>query len=138
MNVNLKGLFFLSQAVARIMKEHGGGCIINVTSAGGIRPHILPVYSISKSAVVMATKVMALEWAKYNIRVNAVAPGLVKTRFSEALWNNEETLEYLMRRIPMKRFAEPEEVAGAMLYLASDAARFVTGSVLSVDGGETI
>jgi NAD(P)-dependent dehydrogenase (short-subunit alcohol dehydrogenase family) len=138
MNVNLKGLFFLSQAVARIMKEHGGGCIINVTSAGGIRPHILPLYSISKAAVIMATKVMALEWAKYGIRVNAVAPGLVKTKFSEALWSNEQTLEYLLRRVPMKRFAEPEEIAGAMLYLASDAARFVTGTTLSVDGGETI
>ena len=138
MNVNLKGLFFLSQAVARIMKEHGGGCIINVTSAGGIRPHILPLYSISKAAVIMATKVMALEWAQYGIRVNAVAPGLVKTKFSEALWSNEQTLEYLLRRVPMKRFAEPEEIAGAMLYLASDAARFVTGTTLSVDGGETI
>ncbi|MCK5496942.1 MAG: SDR family NAD(P)-dependent oxidoreductase, partial [Hyphomicrobiaceae bacterium] len=75
MNLNLKGLFFLSQRVARVMRTHGGGRIINVTSAGGIRPHILPVYSISKGAVVMATKVMALEWAKDGINVNAVAPG---------------------------------------------------------------
>ena len=138
MNVNVKGLFFLSQAVAGVMKEQGGGCIINVASAGGIRPHLLPVYSISKAAVIMATKVMAYEWAQYNIRANVVAPGLVKTGFSEALWGDEKVLEYLMQRIPMKRAAETEEIARAMLYLASDAASFVTGAVLSVDGGETI
>jgi NAD(P)-dependent dehydrogenase (short-subunit alcohol dehydrogenase family) len=138
MNVNLKGVFFLSQAVARIMAEQGGGCIINVVSAGGIRPHILPVYSISKAAVIMTTKVMALEWAKYGIRVNAVAPGLVKTRFSEALWSNKENLDYLLSRVPMKRFAELNEIMGTMLYLASDTSSFVTGTVASVDGGETI
>jgi NAD(P)-dependent dehydrogenase (short-subunit alcohol dehydrogenase family) len=138
MNVNLKGVFFLSQAVARIMAEQGGGCIINVVSAGGIRPHILPVYSISKAAVIMTTKVMALEWAKYGIRVNAVAPGLVKTRFSEALWSNKENLDYLLSRVPMRRFAELNEIMGTMLYLASDTSSFVTGTVASVDGGETI
>lgn len=138
MNVNLKGVFFLSQAVAKIMMEQGGGCIINVVSAGGIRPHIIPVYSISKAAAIMATKVMALEWAKYGIRVNAVAAGLVKTRFSEALWSNKQTLDYLLSRVPMQRFAEPEEIVGTMLYLASDASRFVTGATISVDGGETI
>ena len=138
MNVNLKGVFFLSQAVAKIMTEQGGGCIINVVSAGGIRPHILPLYSISKAAVVMATKVMALEWAKYGIRVNAIAPGLVKTRFSEALWSDKQILDYLLSRVPMQRFAEPEEIVGTMLYLASDASRFMTGATVSVDGGETI
>lgn len=138
MNLNLKGLFFLSQAVARLMKEQGGGRIINLSSAGGIRPHILPVYSISKAAVIMATKVMALEWARYGINVNAVAPGLTRTRFSQALWGNQATLNHLMQRVPLKRFAEPEEMVGTMLYLASDAARFMTGAVISVDGGETI
>ena len=138
MNVNVKGLFFLSQTVAKIMKEQGGGCIINVTSAGGIRPHILPIYSISKAAVLMVTKVMALEWAKYGIKVNAVAPGLVKTRFSDALWSNKQTLDYLLDRVPMRRFAEPGEIVGTMLYLASDASQFVTGAIVSVDGGETI
>jgi len=138
MNVNLKGLFFLSQAVAKVMKEQGGGCIINVASAAGIRPHMLPIYSISKAATIMATKVMALEWAKYGIRVNAVAPGLVKTRFSKALWSNKQTLESMLGRIAMRRFAEPEEIVGAMVYLASDASQFVTGAIVSVDGGETI
>ncbi|MFH0942532.1 MAG: glucose 1-dehydrogenase [Chloroflexota bacterium] len=138
MSLNLKGLFFLSQAVARVMREHGGGRIINVASAGGIRPHILPVYSISKAGVIMATKIMALEWAQYGINANAIAPGLTKTRFSQALWGDEKTLSYLMQRVPLKRFAEPEEIVGAMLFLASDAGKFVTGTVISVDGGETI
>ncbi len=138
MNLNVKGLFFLSQAVATLMKEQGGGCIINIASAGGIRPHILPIYSISKAAVIMTTKVMAVEWAKYNIRANVVAPGLVKTQFSQALWGDEQTLGYLLNRIPMRRGAEPEEIVGAMIYLASDAAGFVTGALLSIDGGETI
>ena len=138
MNLNVKGLFFLSQAVARIMKEHGGGSIINIASATGIRPHIVPLYSIGKAAMIMATKVMALEWAQYGIRVNAVALGLVKTGFSEALWGNEQVLEFLMQRVPMRRYAEPEEIVGTMLYLASDASQFTTGAILSVDGGETI
>jgi len=138
MNLNLKGLFFLSQRVARVMREQGGGRIINVTSAGGIRPHILPVYSISKGAVVMATKVMALEWAKDGINVNAVAPGLTQTKFSEALWNDAEILKYLLGRVPMDRFAQPFEIAGAIVFLASEAAAFINGAVLPVDGGETI
>ena len=138
MNVNLKGLFFLSQAVAKVMKEQGGGCIINVTTAAGIRPHVVPVYSISKAAIIMATKVMALEWAKYGIRVNAVAPGLVRTRFSQALWGDQQILDQLLSRVAMQRFAEPEEIVGTMLYLASDASKFMTGATVSVDGGETI
>lgn len=138
MNLNLKGLFFLSQRVARVMRENGGGRIINVTSAGGIRPHILPVYSISKGAVVMATKVMALEWAKDGINVNAVAPGLTQTKFSEALWNDEAILKYLLSRVPMDRFAQPEEIVGAIVFLASEAAAFINGAVLPIDGGETI
>jgi dehydrogenase/reductase SDR family member 4 len=139
MNLNLKGLYFLSQAVARVMRDQGdGGRIINVTSAGGIRPHILPIYSISKGALVMATKVMALEWAKYGICVNAVAPGLTQTKFSQALWDDKDILKYLLERVPLDRFAQPDEIAGIMLYLASDAASFVTGTTIPIDGGETI
>ena len=138
MNLNLKGLFFLSQAVARVMKEKGGGKIINVTSVEGITPGILPVYSISKAGVIMATKVMAREWTKYNIRVNAIAPGLTKTRVSEALWNNPEILKDAMSTTPMGRIAEPEEMVGAVIYLASDVSSYVTGQVIAVDGGATI
>jgi NAD(P)-dependent dehydrogenase (short-subunit alcohol dehydrogenase family) len=138
MNLNLKGLFFLSQAVARVMKEKGGGKIINVASIAGITPDILPVYSISKAGVIMATKVMAQQWAQYGIRVNAIAPGLTKTRFSEALWNNPDILKVALTKTPLARVAEPEEMAGAILYLASDASSYVTGQVLAIDGGTTI
>lgn len=138
MNLNLKGLFFLSQAVARVMKEQGGGRIVNIASVAGITPDILPVYSISKAGVIMATKVMASEWAKYNIRVNTVAPGMTRTGFSEALWSNPDILQGAMFRTPMGRIAEPEEMVGAVIYLASDASSYVTGQVIAVDGGTTI
>ncbi len=138
MNLNLKGLFFLSQAVARVMRGKGGGKIINVASVAGIRPDILPLYSISKAGVIMATKVMAQQWAPYNIRVNAIAPGLTKTRFSEALWKNPDILQMAMSRTPLARPAEPEEMVGAIIYLASDASSYVTGQVIAIDGGITI
>jgi NAD(P)-dependent dehydrogenase (short-subunit alcohol dehydrogenase family) len=138
MNLNLKGLFFLSQAVAQLMKEQGGGKIINVASIEGVTPGILPVYAISKAGVIMATKVMAQEWAKYGIRVNAIAPGLTRTRFSEALWSNPDILSVAMMITPMARVAEPEEMVGAVVFLASDASGYVTGQVLAVDGGATI
>jgi NAD(P)-dependent dehydrogenase (short-subunit alcohol dehydrogenase family) len=138
MNLNLKGLFFLSQAVARVMKEKGGGNIINVSSIAGISPDLLPIYSISKAGVIMATKVMAQQWAPYKIRVNAIAPGLTKTKFSEALWNNPEILKLAMGQTPMARVAEPEEMAGAIVFLASEAASYITGQVIAIDGGKTI
>jgi dehydrogenase/reductase SDR family member 4 len=138
MNLNLKGLFFLSQAVARVMKEKGGGRIINVSSIAGISPDLLPIYSISKAAVIMATKVMAQQWAQYNIRANCVAPGLTKTKFSEALWNNPDILKHAMALTPMGRVAEPQEMVGAILFLASDASSYVTGQVIAIDGGKTI
>lgn len=138
MNLNLKGLFFLSQAVARVMKEQGGGTIINVASVAGITPDILPVYSISKAGVIMATKVMAQQWAQYNIRANALAPGLIKTRFSQALWDNEDILQGAMLFTPMRRAGEPDEMVGSVVFLASDASSYVTGHVLVADGGVAI
>ena len=86
----------------------------------------------------MATKVMAKEWSKYNIRVNAIAPGLTKTRFSEALWNNPEILQDAISKTPMGRIADSEEMVGAIIYLASDVSSYVTGQVIAVDGGATI
>ena len=138
MNLNLKGLFFLSQAVARVMKEQGGGKIINVASVAGITPDILPVYSISKAGVIMATKVMAQQWAQFNIRVNALAPGLTRTKFSQALWDNADILQGAMLFTPMRRVAEPDEMIGAVVFLASDASSYVTGHTLVVDGGVCI
>lgn len=138
MNLNLKGLFFLSQAAARVMKDQGGGSIINISSVEGIRTGGLPVYAISKAGVIHASKVMAQEWAAYNIRVNVLAPGMVKTRFSEYLWQTPEIRERILRQTPMARFAEPEEMVGAALFLASGASSFMTGQVVTVDGGLTL
>jgi len=138
MNLNLKGLFFVSQAVARLMKEQGGGKIINVASVAGLTPDILPVYSISKAGVIMATKVMAQQWAQYGIRVNAIAPGLTRTRFSQALWDNPDILQGAMMLTPLRRVGEPDEMVGATVFLASDASSYVTGHVLVIDGGTSI
>lgn len=138
MNLNLKGLFFLSQAVARVMRDHGGGVIINISSVAGVTPDILPVYSISKAGVNMATKVMAQQWAPFGIRANTVSPGQTKTKFSEALWGNPDIYKVIMDRTPMKRIGLPEDIAHAVVFLASDRASFITGQNLIVDGGMTI
>ena len=137
MNLNLKGLFFLSQAVARVMKEKGGGKIINVASVDGFKPEVnIGAYAISKAGVIMATKVMAQEWAQYNIRVNAIAPGMIHTRLLDSHWVvAPEDKGEILKKIPAGRIAEPEELAGAMIYLASDASSYVTGQTFTVDGG---
>ena len=139
-NLNLKGLFFLSQAVARVMKEQGGGKIINVASVDGFRPEPnLGIYAISKAGVIMATKVMALEWAQYNIRVNAIAPGNVHTRFGDSRFAVVPDYQAeLVKRTPIGRIAEPDEMVGAIIYLASRASSFTTGETLVVDGGTLI
>ncbi len=138
MNLNLKGMFFLSQAVAKRMKDRGGGTIVNISSVEGITPGPLAVYGISKAAQIHASKVMAKEWASYGIRVNVVAPGLTKTGFSEFLWGNPDILNMATSMTPISRIAEPDEMVGAVLYFASKASSFVTGQVLPVDGGMTI
>jgi len=142
MNLNLKGMYFLSQAVARVMKEHGGGKIINVASMDGYKPEVgVGIYSISKAAVLMVTKSMALELAQHNIRVNAIAPGAVSTRILDSHWFHlpeEEAKRQkaeLGKMAPLQRVGEPDEMVGAMVYLASDASSFMTGETLLVDGG---
>jgi NAD(P)-dependent dehydrogenase (short-subunit alcohol dehydrogenase family) len=137
MNLNLKGLFFLSGAVARVMKQHGGGKIINVASMDGFKPESqIGVYAISKAGVIMATKVMALEWAQYDIRVNTLAPGNVHTRLGDSRFLAIPEYEgEMIKRTPLRRLADPDEMVGAMIYLASDASSFVTGECLTVDGG---
>lgn len=139
MNVNVKGYYFLSQAAARMMVEQGGGVIINISSVGGISPDKgLGPYCISKAAIIMMTKHMALELGEHNIRVNAIAPGIVKTRFSQALWSNEELMSQELSKMPLKRIAQPEEIARAALYLASDASSFMTGHTVVLDGGANL
>jgi NAD(P)-dependent dehydrogenase (short-subunit alcohol dehydrogenase family) len=139
MNVNVKGYFFLSQAAAKMMAKQGGGVIINVASVGGVSPDPgLAAYCMSKAAIIMMTKAMALELGQYKIRVNAIAPGIVRTRFSQALWSNEEILNVELAKMPLQRIAEPEEIARTALYLASDAAAFMTGHSLVIDGGANL
>jgi len=137
MNLNLKGLFFLSQAVARVMREQGGGKIINVASVDGFRSEEnIGAYAISKAGVIMATQVLAVELAQYNIRVNTVAPGNVHTRLGDSRFElMPEYEEEMVKRTPLKRIAEPDEMAGVMIYLASGASSFVTGQTCVVDGG---
>jgi NAD(P)-dependent dehydrogenase (short-subunit alcohol dehydrogenase family) len=135
MNVNLKGIFFLSQMVAKIMKAQGGGSIINTSSIGGLRAGDIGTYSVSKAAVIMLTQVMAKEWGQFNIRVNTIAPGIIKTRLSEALWKDPKVNEKAISQIAMMRLGEPEEVAGAVVFLSSAASSYITGETLVIDGG---
>jgi NAD(P)-dependent dehydrogenase (short-subunit alcohol dehydrogenase family) len=144
-NLDLKGLFFLSQACARVMREYGGGKIINISSVSGYKPQV-PTghYSIAKAGVIMATQVMAREWADYNIRVNCIAPGAIETRLYDAIFNlmpedeAKERKAQAAQRIPMKRVGEPREIADAVLFLASDASSYVTGQSFAVDGGSLL
>lgn len=135
MEVNLKGYFLISLAVGKVMMKQKGGNIINLASTAGMKPSpMLGAYSISKAGVIMLTKVLATEWAVFNIRVNALAPGLVETKFSKALWSNPEILKEALRDVPLGRIAQPEEIVGAALYLASEASSYVTGETLVLNG----
>ena len=139
LDVNVKGYFRVVKACVESMQAHGGGKIINMASVAGLEPQpMMGVYSVSKAAVLMLTKVLAAELAPYNIQVNAIAPGLVKTKFSAALWQNPQINDVLIRRIPQQRMAEAEEIAGIAVYLASPASSFVTGSTFSIDGGQLV
>lgn len=133
--VNIRGMFVLTKLVYEASMEQRGGAIVNVASIGGIRPGVgLGVYNVTKAAVIMLTRQLAKELGG-TIRVNAVAPGVIKTRFAEALWGNEAILERILANNPMGRIGVPDEVASAVLFLASDAASYVNGEVLVVDGG---
>lgn len=138
LDTNLKGVFFLSQAVGRYMIQAKQGKIINIASMFGLvgDKGILP-YLASKGGVVQITRGLALEWAKYNVQVNAVAPGYVVTSINSKELNTENVRNHIFSKTPMRRYAEAWEVAGTVLYLASDEASYVTGSIYSVDGGWT-
>ncbi|MFT4046841.1 MAG: glucose 1-dehydrogenase [Solimonas sp.] len=134
--VNLRGYFELSSLAARQMKDHGGGAIVNIASVNGLKPGSgQGIYSITKAAVINMTQAFAKECAAWKVRVNAVLPGLTETRFASALTQNEAILKPALQQIPLARVAQPQEIAPAVLYLASDAASYVTGTTLVVDGG---
>lgn len=139
MNVNVKGPFELSKKFYAVMKEKKSGSIINISSIGGLRPEPgLGIYSMSKAALISLTKVMAKEWGGDNIRANVICPGLIKTKFSEALWNDDKIMHTMMKMLPIKRVGTPEEIAALALYLAADESAYCTGSVFTADGGFTI
>lgn len=136
LDVNVQGYFRVVKACAPIMKERGGGKVINMSSVAGKEAQpMMGVYSVSKAAVLMLTKVLATELAQDNIQVNAIAPGFVKTRFSSVLWQNEKMNQALTQSIPQNRMAEPEEISGIALYLASAASNYTTGATFLIDGG---
>lgn len=134
--VNLKAPFFLTQAAAGMMKENHGGSIVNVASINGIRPAPFQgIYSITKAGLINMTQGFAKELAPFKIRVNALLPGLTDTKFSGAITANEDVKNMVLSQIPLHRMAQPEEMAGAVLYLVSDAASFTTGACITCDGG---
>lgn len=135
-DVNVRGYLFMSVEAGKLMREHGGGSIINVASINGVSPGVFQgVYSMTKAAVINMTKAFAKECAGFNIRCNALLPGLTDTRFASALVENQAILKTALAQIPLNRVAQPEEMAGAVLYLASSASSYTTGTALNVDGG---
>jgi NAD(P)-dependent dehydrogenase (short-subunit alcohol dehydrogenase family) len=137
--VNIMGNFWLCQNVVPIMRENGGGSIINVASINGIRPGSMQgIYSASKAAVISLTKTLSIELGSDNIRVNAIAPGLIQTKFAQAIWGNEAVLKMVQERTPLGRIGQPGEIASIALWLASDLSSFATGETFVIDGGLTI
>jgi NAD(P)-dependent dehydrogenase (short-subunit alcohol dehydrogenase family) len=136
LNVNLKAAFDLSNLCFPYLKKYNDGTIINIASVEGLKPSFgLGLYSITKAALIMLTKVQAKEWGKYGIRSNAICPGLIKTKFSSALWQNEKLKKQVEKYLPAGRVAEPIEMSGIAVYLASSAASYTTGGIYTADGG---
>ena len=135
-DVNIRGYFWTSIEAARRMVAQGKGAIVNVASVNAFRPMDgQAVYSMTKAAIVNMTQAHAREWARQGVRVNALVPGLVETRFAAAIHEDEKRRALMERLVPIGRIAQPEEMAGAVLYLVSDAASYTTGSCLTADGG---
>jgi NAD(P)-dependent dehydrogenase (short-subunit alcohol dehydrogenase family) len=136
-DINLKGVFLCSREVGKVMKEQGGGVIVNITSIAGRdgSPYMAP-YGAAKAGVINFTRTLAMEWARHNIRVNALGPGPFMTEgAADTLWQKPELKERRLSSVPMKRFGEPDEIVGAVIFLASGASSFMSGDTIYVDGG---
>lgn len=139
MDVNLKGTFIVSREVGKQMIKQGGGRIISISSVRSMLgfPENYTAYCAAKGGLNMYTKCLAAEWAKYNIRVNAIAPTFVKTPLTKEMLSDEKTKQSIINRIPLRRLGQPSDLVGAVLYFASDASSFITGQILFIDGGLT-
>ena len=139
MNVNVKAPLELAKLAHPIMKKAGGGSVINIASVAGLKAaRNIGIYGVSKAALIHMTRQLASEWGPDGVRVNAVCPGLIKTKFSQALWVDEATEAKFASHMPLRRLGEPDDLMGIALMLASDAGAYVTGGVFTVDGGETL
>lgn len=137
-DVNLKGPFYLSAEAVKMMKKAGGGAIVNVASINGISPgHLQGIYSMTKSAMINMTKAYAREYGADGIRVNAICPGFVETNMTKVFTSNEDMMKAVVNQFPIARAGQPNDMVGGVLYLASDAAAFTTGTTLVMDGGYT-
>ncbi|MDC0494818.1 SDR family oxidoreductase [bacterium] len=137
-DVNIRGYFFMCIEGGKLMRDNGGGSIVNTASINALKPGPMQgIYSISKAAVVNMTQAFAKECGKHGIRVNALLPGLTKTKFAGALFSNDDIYQSAIANIPLHRHAEPDEMAGTVLYLVSDASSYTTGECIVVDGGFT-
>jgi 2-deoxy-D-gluconate 3-dehydrogenase len=137
-DTNLNGAFLCAKSAGAMMKEGGGGAMVNITSIAAKRAApAMGIYGVAKAGIEMMTKVLASELAPFRIRVNAVAPSMVRTGFSKPFWSNDELLAQIQSSIPLGRIAEVSDVADPVLFLCSKAAGFITGQVLAVDGGAT-
>lgn len=138
LEVNMRGYFYMCVEAGKRMRKQQSGSIINVASVNGVTPgDKQAVYSMTKAGVINMSRAFANECGRFNMRVNTLVPGLTKTKFAQALHDDAEFLEPALMRTPLKRSAEPDELAAAALYLASDASSFTTGSTITVDGGFT-
>lgn len=136
LNINLKGPFFLVQKLFPVMKEAGGGSVVNIGSWSGHEPAPgMGAYSISKAGLIMMTKLMAIEWAPFNIRVNDVSPGLIRTPISERFYQNEEILNDRTNFVPLHRIGRGQDIATMVTFLCSDQASYITGQSIVIDGG---
>jgi dehydrogenase/reductase SDR family protein 4 len=139
MNCNVKSNFLLTRMAAPLMASGGGGNIILISSIGGNQgSNTLAIYGISKAADSSLTKSLAIEWGSRGIRANCIAPGLIKTDMSRALWENEKLLKNVEEGTPVHRIGQPEDIGGVAVFLASKAASYITGQTIVVDGGITI